>query len=307
MAKIQERDLLKALNELEDMVAKGDPLEESDPEGGLSTEGKPLSDSAPSGRSDTLKSNRVDRVLSGATAGEGVDPENPWKKKKRSSNDDSSSTNRAHKAMPKDVDSDGDDLSDTSSSPDDDSGDDASSEEPARRFGKSLRDRADGDETMRKAIEVSDFIEAMVDQTSGALVDVQKSLVAVSRQLSSRMEKSEAAQSNFNSRLAKAVVSIGNSVNGLSEIVGKLAGQPHIPQRKAMLSKSEIVDPYLGGEPSGGEFADFSREQIQEWLFQKSCANEIDPVTVTIFEQNGFNPEVLPPHVRKALVNDLHK
>jgi hypothetical protein len=26
-----------------------------------------------------------------------------------------------------------------------------------------------------------------------------------------------------------------------------------------------------------------------------------------VFEQNGYNPEVLPVQVRKALINDLHK
>jgi len=271
MAKIQERDLLKALNELEDLVEKGDALENQDTEGGLSTQGTPLSSKAPSGRSDTKKSDRMAKMLSASDTA--------------SDDDDEGS-------------GDGASPDEQSDDDDGDSGEDTS---------KSFRQHADENDTMHKAIEISDFIAAMVDQTSDSLTDVQKSLTWVAENIGTRIEKSEAAQSNFNTRLAKAVVSIGNTVSGLAELVGQLAGQPNVPQRRAVLSKSEVVDPYLGGQPSGGDLGDVSKSQIQDWLFDKAGRNEIDPVMVTVFEQNGYNPEVLPVQIRKALINDLRK
>src|SRR5258708_6485320 len=60
--RITDEALLKAMTELEEVAAeslgKADPLQGRDPEGGLSTEGKPLSDKAPKGKGEAVKADR---------------------------------------------------------------------------------------------------------------------------------------------------------------------------------------------------------------------------------------------------------
>ena len=267
--KIKEESLLKALNELEAAVAKSDVLEDADTEGGLSSEGTPLSSKAPSGRGSVTKAAAV-------------------------SSSDAGSEDAASDAGSEDAESD------------DAESDDAGSDDSEAPAAKSFREVADADETMQKAIEVSDFIEAMVDQTSSSLGAVTKSLHRIEKSVGARIDRSESVQQNFNARLAKAVVQIGNSVNELANIVRAFSDTPSVPQRRAVLSKSEVLQPHLGGG-APDDLATADRSKIIDWLVNKSLANQLDAVTITAFEQSGYNPDALPPMVRKALANDLAK
>lgn len=272
---VKEKDVLKALNELEDMV-KGDAMEEQDPEGGLSTEGKPLSNKAPSGK--------------GA----------PNMGKAMASSEDASSVDKADAASDDESDDEG---SDDESSPDEDSSDE---EEP---MGKSFRNRADEDEEMAKGLMVSPFLEAMTDQLSSTMEDLGKSLTAV---LDNRISKSEAAQHEFNVRLAKGVVVIGKRVEmltkSLADFQNSLGNQPHVPQRKSVLNKSEIAEPHQNGENGDdGDQPRINHKDMEEWLINKAQSGDILPVHVTVWEQNNRNPASLPLPIRKAMMNDLAK
>jgi len=319
--KIPENKLLKALAELEDVIEKGASLEDADPEGGLSTEGTPLSRKAPSGRGEAKKS-------------------------RHSSFEDESSVSKAEDdESESDDDDDDDDDSDISNmlsasdaappfkkkgapakdddSDDDDRGDDNDSDDDTE---KSFREVAEGDETMAKAIEVSDFIEAMVDQLSGAMGQMAKALRRIEERLGARIDhrvaKSLASQQNFNARLAQAVSAIGNSVqDDLVDVVKSLANSPVSPRGKALLSKGEVNQPPWSGSQSnasmadgsdgGGDYLaevnDLSPEVVGEWLFKKSMTNQIDSKLIMAWEADRYNVEVLPVQVRKALVNDLCK
>jgi hypothetical protein len=304
MAKIQEHALLKALNELEDLVNKGDALENADTEGGLSTEGTPLSNKAPSGRGETKKSRRrssassssADDASSVSKASSDMAP--PFKKKPAASSASS-----------------GDDDSESDDSESDDSESDDSE--------KSFREVAEGDETMAKAIEVSDFIEALVDQLSRGLGQVTKSLNRIEKRLAAHIDssvaKSMAHQQNYNARLAQAVVAIGNDVQEQADLMKSIANSPTAPRGKALLSKGEVNQPPWGGAQSdanmaagsGGdhlqELSELSAEQVGDWLFKKSTAHQIDSKIILAWEADRYNIEVLPVQVRKALANDLCK
>lgn len=328
---IPEPKLLKALAELEDAVEKGDPLEDADTEGGLSTEGTPLSDAAPSGRSDTKKARRKSSSSSSAASSsveksDGDDDSVVEKADDDSSSDDASSGLQLKKkkkgavAKAASMSSSSDSSSDDDDESDDSSDDDASS--PAE---KSFREVAEGDETMAKAIEVSDFIEAMVDQISLAMLQMAKSIRRIEGRLSARIDhrvaKSVAYQQSFNARLAKAVAAIGNSVQeDLVDMVKSMAGQPvAAPRGKAVLSKGEVNQPPWQGvsndqrmaNGSDGDFiselSELSPEAIGDWLFKKSANNQIDPKVILAWEADRYNIEALPPVVRKGLVNDLCK
>lgn len=324
--KIPEGKLLKALAELEDAVVKGgDALQAADPEGGLSTEGKPLSAQAPSGKADTKKSDAEsdDEDTAKAFSASDMDSDDddssdddssappPKKKAKKSMN--KSSTAKAF--PPKKDDSDDDSSSDDASSDDDDAE-------------KSLRERADEDETMSKAIEVSDFLEAMVDQVSLTMLSMaqtfQKSIVEMESRLNaridSRVSKGISLASDFNSRLAKAITAIGTSVEEQADLVKSLGNQPAArPQGKALLSKSDVHQPPWGGNGGGGnamadgsdvdyaELASIPAEKIGDWLFAKSAANKIDPRLIMAWEADRYDVNTLPEEIKKSLANDLLK
>lgn len=321
--KIPEGKLLKALAELEDSVEKGDALEDADPEGAFATEGTPLSDAAPSGRSDTKKAH-------------GSDDDD------ESSDDDSSSTAKAFSASdmmsskeapakkkskktekafppPKAKAKDDDSSSDESSDDDDDGDDDSSAE-------KSFRDAVEQDETMSKAIEVSDFLEAMVDQLSLTMLkvvdSVQKSIVAMESRLNARIDnrvaKGISMSSDFNARLAKAITAIGTTVEEQADLVKSLSHQPAAaPRGKALLSKSDVNQPPWGGQGGGamadgsdvdyGELVNIPADKIGDWLFAKSARNQLDPRLILAWEADHYNVETLPAEIRKALANDLLK
>lgn len=272
---VKERDILKALNDLENL-AKGDALENADTEGGLSTEGKPLSDKAPKGRGDSTKKSKA-----------------------------ASSSSAMSSSMDK-ADADSDEESDDADSDDDDgSNDDDSSAEPV---GKSFREVAEDDEEVSKGLLVSPFLESLVDQLSHSMSDMTKSLAA-------HVDHRFAGQQEFNVRLAKGLVLVGRTINQLvpliqnqAEIIKSFGNMPNVPQRRSVLNKSEFVEP--GGDTAGedaGDPAKVKMSDMEQWLISKAEANEIPAVLVTQWETSGRNPGTLPLNIRKAMMNDLAK
>lgn len=315
--KIPEGKLLKAMAELEEAVEKGDALEDADPEGGFSTEGTPLSNAAPSGRGEARKAHGAsssdsssdddDKTAKALSASDMMSSKEPPKKK-----------SKTKKAFPppkaKDDDSSSDDDSDDDSSDDDESAE------------KSFREAADQDETMAKAIEVSDFLEAMVDQISLTMLKVvdgfQKSLVQLENRLNARIDnrvaKGVSLQQDFNARLAKAISAIGESVEEQADLVKSFGNAPVAPRGKAVLSKGEVNQPPWGGhggdsrmangsEVDFSELASLSKEAVGDWLFAKSTRNQIDPRLIMAWEANRYDVTTLPEEIQKSLANDLLK
>lgn len=310
--KIPEGKLLKALAELENAVEdsesieKGDPLADADPEGGFSTEGTPLSAKAPSGKGETKKSR--------AESTDDSDDEDTAKA--FSASDMSSGKKKKGKKPPPFAAKDDDSSSDDASS--DDSSDDDTE--------KSLRDQAEQNEDMSKAIEVSSFLEAMVDQMSLTLLTMTKSFQQaigeleqrLGARIDNRVAKGISVANDFNSRLAKAITAIGTSVEEQADLVKSLQHAPVAPRGKALLSKGDVHNPPWGGAGGGGghEMADGSdlselttipAEKIGDWLFAKSAANKIDPKLILAWEANRYDATTLPEEIQKSLVSDLLK
>lgn len=286
---ITETDLLKSLNELEEAVLKGgDELLDQDPEGGLSTEGEPLSKKAPKGKTGNTEVAKSD--------------------------DDSSDNGDDDDDVNKGGDDDSDDGSEDDASEDDASEDEDASggddeSEPSmpmkkgKKMGKSLRDRADEDETMSKAIEVSDFIEALVEQNSQALDDLSKSFSEELGGVNDRLSKSEAYQRNFNGRLAAGLINMGKVMSEQLGLIKSMINQPNPQMRKSVLSNAEISEPHRRGDDDSNSL---NPGKVAEWLMEKAMAEEISPLLVTQFEVHQ-NIEALPADVRKSLINDLRK
>lgn len=340
--KIQESKLLKALAELEESVEKGDVLEDADPEGGLSAEGEPLSSGAPRGRGEsTKKSRRASSSSSPVASSSSDDSSSGDDDDEDGGAAEAMSARRAplfQKKGKKGKVSKAASMSDSSSSGSDESSDDSGSDESSDAE-KSFRDMVEEDETMRKGIIVNPFLEAMVDQISLAMLAMKQSLAKsmvrsleamekrIVAQVGGAVSKSIPSQADFNVRLAKAVAAIGNTVqddligriDGMTDMVKALANQPvGSPRGKSVLSKGEVNQPPWSGPGVGdqrGDSGDVSIEQLRElstdvvgdWLFKKQAANQIDSRIILAWEADRYNPEALPPQVRKALANDLIK
>lgn len=324
---LPESKLLKALSELSEDVEKGDALEDRDPEGGLSTEGSPLSNAAPKGKS-TKKSARHESTADESDEDdesevEKSDSESIVSKMLSCSGDDDESPPPFKKKKSKKV-AKAESMS--SGSDDDSEGADDESDEPAK---KSFRETAEQDETVSKGMEVSTFLEALVDQLSISLMQIDarvaKSMKRLEERLGSRIDnrvaKSVAIQQDFNARLAKGMKAIGETVqNDVIDMIKSLGDAPAAPRGKALLSKGEVNQPPWSGNQAGegrmangsdddfvAELGDLSQEAIGNWLFQKSCANTIDPKLIFAWENAHYNVEALPVQVRKSLANDLLK
>jgi hypothetical protein len=318
--KIPESKLIKALAELESL-AKGDDLEDADPEGGLSAEGKPLSDAAPKGRSESTKKSRAGASSPfGGSSSSSADSSSdgpPMPPPKKSKKDDKGKKVSKAKSM----------SSSAASSSESEDGDDDDAE-------KSFREQADDDETMSKGLQVNEFLEAMTDQLSLALLHVKESLAKsiaemeerVTAHIDGEIAKSIGSRREFESRLAKAVAAIGNTIQGdllpVVDMVKSLSDQPvGSPRGKAVLSKGEVNQPPWSGpggnadrqlvEGSAGDYVEelqsLGTKAISDWLFKKSATNQLDSNVLVAFEADRYNVALLPAQVRKAIADDLLK
>lgn len=328
--RIPESKLIKALAELEN-VAKGDDLEDADPEGGLSTEGKPLSDEAPKGRGESTKKSRSNASspfgsASSSSAGSSDDDDDDDGDDDGSSDGSSPPPAPPKKDKKKDKGKKVSKARSTSTVSGDDDDDDAE---------KSFRDMADDDETMRKGILVNEFLESMVDQLSIALLHVKEGVIksiqetgaSIIASIDERVAKSDAGRRDFDVRMARATAAIGTAIQGellpMVDMVKSLADQPATsPRGKAVLSKGEVNQPPWSGPGSvsadqrlaSGSEGDYVEElrglgtnAISDWLFKKSATNQLDQNVLVAFEADRYDPAMLPPAVRKAIVNDLVK
>lgn len=340
---IPEGKLLKAIAELEEF-AKGDALEGADPEGGLSTEGKPLSDEAPSGRGESTKKSRA-AASSPFESGSGDDDDDSASSSGSSGDDDDdgdddssvSEAMSARRSPPPKGKTKGKGKTEKSvrkAERRSSSSSSAASSDAGSGAEKSFRRQAEGDEVVRKAIVVNDFLEALVDQLSLALHGVQTSIAKSLRKLEDtltarideRVSKSTTTQQEFNARLAKAVSAIGTTVQedllGMADAVKSLSDQPvSRPRARAVLSKSEVNQPPWAGaagvdadqrlldgtDERVAALSNLSQDAIGDGLFKLSARNQVDPQLIMAWEADRYNVEALPMQVRKALANELIK
>jgi hypothetical protein len=283
-AKMTETELHKALDEMEAAakVAKGDMLEEADPEGGLSTEGTPLRDKIKGDKAKKSAKKKADlaKMMSASD----------------SSSDDSSSDDGSGEDAKK------------ACSDDESSDDDASSPDEAK---KSLRARAGGNKEMRKAFDAVPFLENMTEEFSDTVEGLRKGL---SSHFDARFDALAKATVSFNGSLAKAITMIGETVDRLSTENAELrAGlkkaldQPDVPQRRSVISKSEIIEPEFGGGGARDPLLDIPVSRVRGWLFQQMSAapDFVQDVDIIAWEQGGYDPSVLNTDIQKALVHDM--
>lgn len=303
--KVSTNGLHKALDELEDALEKGGsiPEEMKNPNGGLATEGKDLADEVSA--SETKKSKKPDITIKGGKKKaidmsdedsddeEGSEDDDSMSKAEGSSDEGGSveSVKKSKKKLNKKYSASDAESSESMSKAEDSSEEGVRKSKKKSKVTKSFKQEAEDDDKLSKAMEVSGFLEGLVDKTSDSLSDMQKALV----------ELHEYNQ-GFDSKIAKALIAIGKKVDSqdelLKSLVDRLEGTPDPSRmRKSMLSKSDVRSRFEGDvDPNDLKKADHQdprfRQKVTALLLKKAMSKEIDPQYVTMYEARlGGVPE----------------
>lgn len=146
--------------------------------------------------------------------------------------------------------------------------------------------------TVKKAMEVSQFLEELVDGVADSIDNLRKSYVDGTSQ-----------QSGFNQRLAKAIVEIGNEVIQLRKSVTDYGNEP-ASERKSVLTKSELEGRDFGGEGGNDHHQGAGATQIQKsdvlsHLCDRAEKGEIPTEVVTEYELTNDLPPNIAADVRQ--------
>lgn len=223
---------------------------------------------------------------------------------------------RVSKMMSSSDESDVSDDSDDSSS-DDDSG------ESADYSKKSFRERAEGDRTMKKGMNVSDFLDRFVSTQSDHLDDLRKGIETM-------LDDARTERRSFDKMVAKAFSQLGGLILEQNNVIkeqgdlikalterlddveggiGKVLDEPVRPGTRApVLAKGEVRDRRFGPQNSNAHpLDDIESKAITDWLFQKAQTGElgIDEDTVIMFEARRYDPRYLSAPIQKALEADF--
>lgn len=168
---------------------------------------------------------------------------------------------------------------------------------------KSLYQSVQEDDELSKAVEVSDFLEGLTRQISDSNERMVKSLA---RQITSAQRE----QQDFQTRLARGLVSMGtvlqkaySRIDALETQLSRYSNAPRTPQGKALLTKSDVSASPLDGEAENEPLSHSDVDRITDWMIAKS----VPPEVITQFELSGYNINALPIGMRKSLLNDLKK
>lgn len=300
---VKETSLNKALDELEGQLSKGKliPDEMKNPNGGLATEGTDIADEVSASEGEAKKGKPEVSSLKKARKKKGMPAEMSDDSESEESSPEESGSEEDSDDMSKAGSEEGSDdvekkysASDESSSAESVSKAEASSAssmskskkksmKKSRSVKKSLKEQAEKNEDLRKAMDVSSFLEGLVDVVSEREAELTKALDDLREE-----------QSGFNGKLAKALIAIGRKTSAneelLKALVERLEGTPDPSRaRKSILTKSEISERFGGGEGDDRQEVRSNpniRRQVLGALIQKAANGEVPMTLVTSFESN---------------------
>lgn len=142
---------------------------------------------------------------------------------------------------------------------------------------KSARSAFRSNDTIRKGVEVSPFLESLTDVFGDEIDKLSKSL-----------DEAFSDQADFNSRLQKAVIMIGKTVVNIAKSVEAFGNAPARP-RKSTLTKSEVV-----GGPLGDDGPQFSKAQVLDVMTSLVMKGQIPALAVPTYETTDY---IAPEHV----------
>lgn len=175
------------------------------------------------------------------------------------------------------------------------------SEQPKESLGSSVVKSLSENDTLQKALDVSDFLQEQHNE-------LVKSLTT----LADHIEKSDSRQHEFNLVLARAVAGIGQLTKSLGERVGAVESQPaRLPKSRGISGAQPLEKSFAGspatpsGQLSKGEVLDELETMVQESM-QKSLGgmteDGVDLVTASSkYEQFNLISQGLLDQVQKRV------
>ena len=159
--------------------------------------------------------------------------------------------------------------------------DDDDDDDDDKKTSKSMRKSMEARQSIKKAVEVSKFLEELVDANCDSFAGLSKSVTSFHK-----------GQSEFNGSIRKALVAYGNEIVRLNGNLEALLNQPRGGGvHKSVLTKSDIADRNFrqsdgvdqGGDDTQSE-TKISKAQVSDLLYQWFTKGEIPGEAVTEFE-----------------------
>ena len=274
--------LRKSLEKLKKSTAikkSKDALQDQDTEGGLSSEGKPLSSKA---KKSVKKSTPV---------------------KKRYSESDQSS--------PDDAAEDDENMSESQ----DESEDKPPMTKAKKSVKKSIRDRVEDDDyNLAKGMRVNEGLQEFVAATSDTIKDYQEEVVSRTRVIRKSLVEIGEAQTEDGQVLRKGLTLLAESQVALTEQLGdiqntmrKLLKQPAV-RSKSILSKAELPEEEQEeiDESEAQRTPQEESELVKSWLEEGVAKGKVNARYLAGYENHQqFNllPDPIQRDIRKAITN----
>lgn len=314
---INEDTLLKGLSELEEEIAKGgDPLQNQPHDGGFATEGTNIQTRAKKMQKALAaqgievsieKARKMAKMMSatdmGTDEGEGEEEGGEGEEEMTMSKvwQDHGPASKAKKSGRRGY---GGGTAAKSTGAADKLA--AASGDEGEEFKKALTDENPEVEQM---LDVSEFLSSFVDTIAKSHAATTSSV----EELAKALVDERSSRVGFNTKVAKALVGIGNELRETRELLNQVMEQPVTPQRRAVLHKADVVQPPLSpqqppsdGNPEMTPLHQVPYLKVQEALVKKCIEDKsIDPMVVTKFENAKGDFRVLPRGIVKALEQEL--
>lgn len=249
---VTEEEMLKAFEEIEDLAKSNKGKEE-----GKNKKGKKDKDEKNEEEGEDMEKSE--------TASEG--------------NTEASKTDDAEDASSEDSESEDEEPTDEDAEEASESDDDEDNE-----LDKSFTDEADEDEVIRKSVEVSDFLESLVNQIGESIDPLTKALI-----------KSQANQEQRYADIAKMVGNLSTVVKGLAQELGAIKNSPVRMKKsvtKEVSAPEKTFEPEDTANKDGGK--ELSKSQVADGMFELMKKGEVDPLEISKFEVTGeIRPAIL--------------
>jgi hypothetical protein len=139
--------------------------------------------------------------------------------------------------------------------------------------GASMKSLVGDSDTLRKGFEISPFLEALTDATTTSVDRLAKS------QIDFQNETRE-----FNARLQKAVIAIGNKLLSLEKSQSEALEQPVVARPRSVVRKSDVAERFEQEQDAPR----FDKAQTLEALTELAIKGEVPSLVVSAYEGSGF-------------------
>lgn len=142
--------------------------------------------------------------------------------------------------------------------------------------GASMKSLVAGSDTLKKAHEVSAFLEALTDANVQSVDGLRKSL-----------NELLVEQRSFNAKLQKAMIALGTVVLEMKKSQVDESEEPVVVRPRSVLAKSAVTERFGGGEGAQTQKS-YTREQTLEALTQLAEAGKVPAIAVSAYESSDF-------------------